>query len=120
MWALQTETKRLSVADSLSIPVCWPIRHGRAQPPGENGAVFGRSAKGGSSGFQRHALIHQPTGVVITTMLLPGNRDDRAAASALAMPTGGGLLLGDQGYGGEETFDWLQKNAQMLPGYVIG
>jgi hypothetical protein len=47
-------------------------------------------------------------------MLLPGNRDDREAAKALAMSTGGGLLLGDQGYSGEDTFGWLWKNAQML------
>ena len=61
-----------------------------------------------------HALIHQPTGVVITTMLLPGNRDDREAAKALAMSTGGGVLLGDQGYSGEDTFDWLYEEAQTL------
>jgi hypothetical protein len=35
------------------------------------------------------------------------------------MPTGGGLLLGDQGYGGEETFGWLQKMHRCF-GCVIG
>jgi D-Tyr-tRNAtyr deacylase len=61
-----------------------------------------------------HALIHQPTGVVVTTMLLPGNQDDREAAKALAMSTGGRVLLGDQGYSEEDTFDWLYEKAQTL------
>lgn len=112
--ALRTETKRLYVADSLPIPLCEPVRHGRVRLPGEDGAKFGMSAKGWFFGFQTCALIHQPTGVVITAMLLPGNRDDRDAVRALAMSTGGGLLLGDQGYSGEEVFDWLYDEAQML------
>jgi hypothetical protein len=112
--ALRTETRRLYVADSLPIPVCKPIRHGRVRLLSEDGAKFGRSAKGWFFGFQMHALIHQPTGVVVTAMLLPGNRDDREAVQALAMSTGGGLLLGDQGYSGEDTFDWLYEKAQTL------
>jgi hypothetical protein len=112
--ALQTETKRLYVADSLPIPLCEPVRHGRVRLLSEDGAKFGRSAKGWFFGFQMHALIHQPTGVVITAMLMPGNRDDREAAEALAMSTGGGLLLGDQGYSGEELFDWLYDRVQTL------
>lgn len=112
--ALQTKTRRLYVTDSLPIPVCKPIRHGRVRLLGEDGAKFGRSAKGWFFGFQMHALIHQPTGVVVTAMLLPGNRDDREAVQALAMSTGGGLLLGDQGYSGEDTFDWLYGKAQTL------
>ena len=43
-------------------------------------------------------------------MLLPGNWDDRRAVQALALSIGGGVLLGDQGYSGEETFDWLYFN----------
>jgi hypothetical protein len=112
--ALQTKTRGLYVTDSLPIPVCKPIRHGRVRLLGEDGARFGRSAKGWFFGFQMHALIHQPTGVVVTAMLLPGNRDDREAVQALAMSTGGGLLLGDQGYSGEDTFDWLYEKAQTL------
>ncbi|WP_423817809.1 hypothetical protein [Salinibacter ruber] len=62
----------------------------------EDGAYFGRSAKGWFFGFQIHALIHQPTGVVLTAMLLPGNWmlpgnwDDRRAVRALALSTGPG------------------------------
>ena len=113
-----TNLKRLYVVDSFPIPLCEPIRHGRVRLPGEDGAYFGRSAKGWFFGFQIHALIHQPTGVVLTAMLLPGNWDDRRAVRALALSTalstGGGVLLGDQGYSGGETFDWLYEEAQAL------
>jgi hypothetical protein len=109
-----TNLKRLYVVDSFPIPLCEPIRHGRVRLLSEDGAYFGRSAKGWFFGFQIHALIHQPTGVVLTAMLLPGNWDDRRAVRALALSTGGGVLLGDQGYSGEETFDWLYDEAQTL------
>lgn len=47
-------------------------------------------------------------------MLLPGNWDDGRAVQALALLTGDGVLLGDQGYSGEDTFDWLYDEAQTL------
>jgi len=112
--AAATNLKRLYVVDSFPIPLCEPVRHGRARLLSEAGAYFGRSAKGWFFGFQIHALLHQPTGVVLTAMLLPGNWDDRRAVRALALSTGGGVLLGDQGYSGEETFDWLYDEAQTL------
>ncbi|MCS3638919.1 transposase [Salinibacter ruber] len=94
--------------------LCEPVRHGRARLLSEDGAYFGRSAKGWFFGFQIHALIHQPTGVVLTAMLLPGNWDDRRAVRALALPIRGGADLGDQGYSGKETFDWPCGQAQTL------
>ena len=112
--AAATNIKRLYVVDSFPIPLCEPVRHGRARLLSEDGAYFGRSVKGWFFGFQIHALIHQPTGAVLTAMLLPGNWDDRRAVQDLALSTGGGVLLGDQGYSGEETFDWLYDEAQTL------
>jgi hypothetical protein len=112
--AMATNLRRLYVVDSLPIPLCQPVRHGRVRLLSEDGAYFGRSAKGWFFGFQIHALVHQPTGVVVTAMLLPGNWDDRRAVRALALSTGGGVLLGDQGYSGGETFDWLYEEAQAL------
>ena len=47
-------------------------------------------------------------------MLTPGNWDDRRAVVALVLSTGGGVLLGDQGYSDEETFDRLYDRAQTL------
>jgi hypothetical protein len=61
-----------------------------------------------------HALIHQATGVVLTALLTPGNWDDRRAVRALALSTGGGVLLGDEGYRGKATFDWLYDEAGMI------
>ena len=98
--AAATNLKRLYVVDSFPISLCQPVRHGRVRLLSEDGAYFGRSAKGWFFGFQIHALIHQPTGVVLTAMLLPGNWDDRRAVRAMALSTGGGVLLGDQGYSG--------------------
>ena len=65
-------------------------------------------------GFKIHALIHQPTQMVITAMLLPGNRSDQVAARALARSTSGGVLLADEGYRGGDLFDWLYDQAQTL------
>lgn len=105
---------RLYVADSLPIPMCHPLRHGRVRLLSEVGAAFGKAAKGWFFGFKLHALVHQATGAVLTALLTPGSWDDRRAAYALAMSTGGGVLLGDQGYSGEATFDRLYDEAQTL------
>lgn len=94
--ALRTETRRLYVADSPPIPVCKPIRHGRVRLLSEDGAKLGRSPEGWFFGFQIRASVHQPTGVVVTAIPLPTGCDDREAVQALAMSTGGGLLLVDR------------------------
>jgi hypothetical protein len=52
--------------------------------------------------------------MVITAMLLPGNRSDQVAAPALARSTSGGVLLADEGYRGGDLFDWFYEEAQML------
>lgn len=52
--------------------------------------------------------------------MLLGNWDGRRAVQALALSTGvalsteGGVLLGDQGYSGKETFNWPCGQAQTL------
>jgi hypothetical protein len=112
--ALADSYVRLYVVDSLPVPVCNPLRHGRVRLLCEDGAYFGKTAKGWFFGFKMHALIHQATGGVVTAMLTPGNWDDRRAVGALALSTGGGVLLGDQGYSGDDTFDWLYDEAQTL------
>jgi len=112
---LAGEGRMLYAADSLPIPLCEAARHGRVRLLAEDGAKFGVTASGcWFYGFKIHALIHQPTQVVITAMLLPGNRSDQVAARALARSTSGGVLLADEGYQGSDLFDWLYEEAQML------
>jgi len=112
---LAGEGRMLYAADSLPIPLCEAARHGRARLLAEDGAKFGVKASGDwFYGFKIHALIHQPTQMVITAMLLPGNRSDQVAARALAQSTSGGVLLADEGYRGGDLFDWLYEEAQML------
>ncbi|WP_251942285.1 transposase [Salinibacter ruber] len=112
---LAGEGRKLYAADSLPIPLCESARHGRARLLDEDGAKFGVDASGDwFYGFKMHALIHQPTQVVITAMLLPGNRRDQIAARGLARSTSGGVLLADEGYRGEALFDWLYNQAQTL------
>ncbi len=112
---LAGEGRKLYAADSLPIPLCEAARHGRARLLAEDGAKFGVKASGDwFYGFKVHALIHQPTQIVITAMLLPGNRKDQVAARALARSTSGGVLLADEGYRGGDLFDWLYEEAQML------
>lgn len=105
---------RLYVADALPVPVCHPLRHGRVRLLRQEGAYFGKTAKGWFFGFKLHALVHAVTGVVLTVLLTPGNWDDRRAACALALSTGGGVMLSDQGYSGQETFEALYEQAHML------
>ena len=112
---LAGEGRMLYAADSLPIPLCEPARHGRVRLLAEDGGRFGVTASGRwFYGFKIHALIHQPTQIVITAMLLPGNRSDQVAARALARSTSGGVLLADEGYRGDDLFDWLYEEAQML------
>ena len=112
---LAGDGQKLYAADSLPIPLCDPARHGRARLLGEDGAKFGVNASGDwFYGFKIHALIHQPTRIVLTAMLLPGNRSDQVAARALAQSTSGGVLLADEGYRGGDLFDWLYEEAQVL------
>lgn len=105
---------RLYVVDALPVPLCHRLRHGRVRLLSEDGAYFGKTAKGWFFGYKLHALIHQATGIVLTALLTPGNWDDRRAVRALALSTGGGILLGDEGYRGKETFAWLYDEASMI------
>lgn len=81
---------------------------------GRRRRLFRPVGRGLVFGFQIHALLHQPTGVVLTAMLLPLSWDDRRAVRALAPSTGGEAGLGDRDYSGEETFDWPCGQAQTL------
>jgi transposase len=112
--ALAGSYLRLYVVDSLPIPLCHPLRHGQVRLLCEDGAYFGKTAKGWFFGFRMHALLHQATGAVLTALLTPGNWDDRRAVGALAMSIGGGILISDQGYSGEDTSNWLYDETQML------
>jgi hypothetical protein len=112
---LAGEGRKLYAADSLPIPLCEPARHGRVRLLAEDGAKFGVKASGDwFYGFKIHALIHRPTQMVTTAMLLPGNRRDQVAARGLAQSTSGGVLLADEGYRGSDLFDWLYEEAQVL------
>jgi hypothetical protein len=112
---LSGEGRMLYAADSLPIPLCKPARHGRVRLLDADGAKFGmRASYRWFYGFKVHALMHQPTGVVITAMLLPGNRSDQIPAPALARSTSGGVLLTDEGYRGKDLFEWLYEEAQVL------
>lgn len=106
--------RRLYAVDSVPIPVCAPVRHGRVRLLVEDGANFGKSSLGWFFGFKLHVLIHQPTGTILSTMLAPGNRQDQVYAPALAASTGGGVLLGDKGYRGEPLFDRLYELGTVL------
>ena len=111
--ALAEEPDRLYVLDAKPIPVCRAIRHGRVRLLREEGAYFGKTSAGWFFGFKLHVIAHQ-SGVVLSAVLTPGNWDDRAAAPALGWETGGGVVLGDQGYSGDETFDALLEAASLV------
>ena len=103
----------LYLIDSKPIPLCKPIRHGRVRLLREDGAYFGKTSAGWFFGFKLHVLVHH-SGAILSAMLTPGNWDDRPAGRALGGMTNGGVVLGDEGYSGEETFDALNEEAALL------
>jgi transposase len=86
--------------DALPIPVCQPLRMGRALLMREDGASFGKSSKGWFFGFKLH-LLSDARGRVFNACLTPGNYDDRVVVLTLLQPLEARLVIGDLGYRGE-------------------
>src|ERR1700730_18514733 len=104
---------RLYLIDSKPIPLCAPIRHGRARLLRDEGAYFGKTSKGWFFGFKLHLLRHIH-GRVLNIILTPGNTDDRDPALALVQTVDGGVTLGDLGYRGPDCAHSLAEEAEML------
>ena len=103
----------LYLIDSKPIPLSKPIRHWSVRNLREDGAYFGKTAKGWFFGFKLHTIINID-GHIVGALLTPGNYHDREAATALGLATDGGILLGDQAYAGDETVDSLAQEADLL------
>jgi len=101
------------ILDAKPIPVCRPMRHGRVRLLREDGAYFGKGSSGWFFGFRLHGLVHH-SGPVLTAVLTPGNWHEQDAALALALSVGGGIGLADGGYRGQELFERLAQEAQLL------
>src|SRR2546429_211809 len=78
----------------------------------DEGAYFGKSSTGWFFGFKLHVLIHD-SGVILATLLTPGNWADLCVAPALAQSISGGIALADLGYQGEELFEHLVEEAAV-------
>jgi len=103
----------LYVMDSKPIPVCLPIRHGRVRLLRDEGAYFGKTAKGWFFGFKLHALM-TVDGQLMNAFLTPANWDDRQVALALGWAVHGGVVLADLGYVGQEIAHLLADEADLL------
>lgn len=104
---------RFYLMDSKPIPVCKPVRHGRARLLREEGANFGKTKAGWFFGFKLHAITHR-SGAILAVVLTPANWADRDVALALAWSVQGGVALGDHGYDGRELHGLLWDQARML------
>ena len=107
------EADNFYLMDSKPVPVCHPIRHGRARLLREDGAYFGKTSKGWFFGFKLHLLIAE-RGHVLGALLTPANWDDRDPAMALCWATEGGAVLADLGYRGDELAAGLDEEAEVL------
>lgn len=107
------EADNFYLIDSKPLPVCHPIRHGRARLLREEGAYFGKSSRGWFFGFKLHLLVAE-RGHVLGAVLTPGNWSDRSAALALCWATEGGAVLGDMGYTGRELARRACAEAEVL------
>jgi hypothetical protein len=103
----------LYLMDSKPIPMCKPIRHGRVRLLSEEGARFGKNSVGWFYGFKLHLAVHY-TGAILTAILTPANWNDRDPGLALAWSLGGGVMLADLGYPGEEFEQTLLEEADLL------
>jgi hypothetical protein len=107
------EADNFYLMDSKPIPVCHPVRHGRARLLREDGAYFGKTSKGWFFGFKLHLLIAE-RGHVLGAILTPANCDDRDPALALCWAVEGGAVLADLGYRGEGVAAGLAQEAEVL------
>jgi hypothetical protein len=103
----------LYLMDSKPIPMCKPVRHGRVRLLSDEGAAFGKNSIGWFYGFKLHLVVHY-TGAILTAILTPGNWNDRDPGLALAWSLGGGVVLADLGYPGEEFEQTLFEEADLL------
>jgi hypothetical protein len=96
------ELEEIYLIDSYPINLCQAIRHGRVNLLRDEGAYFGKGAKGWFFGFKLHVLSTR-TGQIVGAVLLPTSYDDRAGARMLAsLMEEGSLCLADLGYRGEK------------------
>jgi Transposase DDE domain len=110
-WACGRE--RLYLLDSLPVPICKPIRHGRVRLLCDEGACFGKARGGWYFGFKLHLLAHH-TGALLAAILTPANWQDQEVALALALSVQGGVGVGDLGYRGRTLARRLATEAQLL------
>jgi hypothetical protein len=103
----------LYLMDSKPIPMCKPIRHGRVRLLADEGARFGKNSVGWFYGFKLHLVVHH-TGAILTAILTPANWNDRDPGLALAWSLGGGVMLADLGYPGEDFEQELLEEADLL------
>lgn len=107
------EADNFYLMDSKPIPVCHPIRHGRARLLREDGAYFGKTSKGWFFGFKLHLIIAE-RGHILGALLTPANWDDRDPALAMCWMVEGGAVLADLGYRGDEFTASLDAEAEVL------
>jgi hypothetical protein len=100
--------------DSEPVPVCHPVRNGRALLLRDEGAYFGKTKKGWFFGFKLHIIV-TADGLIINSIFTPGNFDDRDAAAALIEAVAeGSLCLADRGYHRPELQEDLFEEDSVL------
>ena len=107
------DQSRLYIVDAKPIPVCNPLRHGRVRLLIEDGAYFGKTSAGWFFGFKLHTLIHH-SGAILSALLSPGNWQDGDAGVVLGCSTGGGIVIGDYGYRGENRFNAFWEESGLV------
>lgn len=103
----------LYLIDSKPMPVCKPIRHWRVRLLREDGAYWGKTAKGWFFGFKMH-VVFNIDGHAVSAALTPGSLHDQDLAVALGLSTDGGIMLGDLAYKGQAVCRDLADEADLL------
>ena len=102
------------VIDSKPLPVVSQRRIAAARLLRDDGAYFGKSSCGWYFGFKLHVLEHRGSGMVVNAMLTAANYDDRPGLQLCEHLPAGAIVLGDEGYNGDDAFDELAEEVAAI------
>lgn len=104
----------LFVIDSKPLPVVRQRRMASARLLRDDGAYFGVSSCGWYFGFKLHVLEHRGSGMVVNVMLTAANTNDRPGLQMCEHLPDGAIVLGDEGFNGDDAFDELAEDAAAI------
>ena len=102
------------VIDTKPLPVVRQRRIVTARLLRDDGAYFGKSSCGWYFGFKLHVLEHRGSGMIVNAMLTAASGNDRPGLGLCEHLPDGAIVLGDEGYNGDDAFDELAEESAAI------